>query len=111
MTLLLPPIAFLIVFITVLCITWALSKLAAPTASSKPLGKGEVYACGEEYLDTLIQPDYAQFFPFAFFFTIMHVVVLTIALVPAGSLRFHPVVIIYLLAAFIGLLILLRRDK
>ncbi len=41
----------------------------------------------------------------------MHVVVLTVATVPAGRLRAHPVVILYLVAACIGLLILFRREK
>ena len=32
-----------------------------------------------------VQPDYGQFFPFAFFFTILHVVALMVATVPAGT--------------------------
>jgi len=107
--LLLPPIAFLIVFIAVICLTRVLSGLAI-TGTTKGKGQGELYACGEEFPDTRIQPNYAQFFPFAFFFTVMHVVVLTVATVPAGALRSHPVAILYLAAACIGLLILYRRE-
>ncbi len=36
-----------------------------------------------------IPPEYRQFFPFAFFFTIMHVVALVVTTVPAGHLWAH----------------------
>ena len=108
--LLLPPIAFMIVFIAVLGLTRVASGLAL-TGAAKGKGQGKLYACGEEFPDERIQPDYAQFFPFAFFFTVMHVVVLTVATVPAGGLRMHPVAILYLVAACVGLLVLYRREK
>ena len=108
--LLLPPIAFLIVFIAVYGLTRVLSALAI-TGTRRGKGQGELYACGEEFPDARIQPNYAQFFPFAFFFTLMHVVVLTVATVPIGKLSSHPVAILYLLAACIGLLVLYRREK
>jgi hypothetical protein len=41
------------------------------------------YSCGEELPTHMIQPDYGQFYPFAFFFTVLHVVALTATTIPA----------------------------
>jgi NADH-quinone oxidoreductase subunit A len=67
------------------------------------------YACGEDVPSSLIQPDYSAFFPFAFLFTILHVVALVVATAPirtAGSLM---MAFIYVAGAVTGLLVLFRR--
>ena len=58
----------------------------------------------------MIQPDYGQFFPFAFFFTILHVVALMVTTVPArdAGARFV-IAVVYVLGAVVGLLVLYRR--
>ena len=53
--------------------------------------------------------DYGQFFPFAFFFTILHVVTLVVATSPARTLQGLAIAIIYVLGAILGLFILFRR--
>jgi NADH-quinone oxidoreductase subunit A len=68
------------------------------------------YACGEEFDGYMIQPDYSQFFPFVFFFTILHVVALTIATVPMGEMATFSIAAVYLIGAMLGLFILLRRQ-
>ncbi len=84
--LLLPPIAFG-VFLLVL---WTVSRVTSgmKAAGSKVEGKDLPYACGEEFPGLKAEPDYGSFFPFAIFFTLMHVVALmlaTLALSPSPS--------------------------
>jgi hypothetical protein len=81
--LLLPPIAF-VVFLAIYLGFSALSKQFAAVGRHS-YGKEKSYACGQDTDINKIQPDYSEFFPFAFFFTIMHVVVLAIATMPVGS--------------------------
>ncbi len=103
-----PPVAFVIVLVLVLL----LARLAARMAyrSSKHAeNETKAYACGEDFPDHLIQPDLSQFFPFAFFFTILHVVVLMMAAVPKGSPETYVIAIFYVLAAITGLTVLWTR--
>jgi NADH-quinone oxidoreductase subunit A len=106
--LLLPPIAFTLI----LAIGFALSLLTKRLAfksTTHPEGKLKAYACGEDVPCHRLQPDYSQFFPFAFFFTIMHVVALILTTVPAGALKVTGIAVLYLLAALCGLFILFRK--
>jgi len=74
-------------------------------------GKLKAYACGEDVKDHRIAPNYSDFFPFAFFFTIMHVLALVVVTVPAGrGLSVTAIAIGYAAALAIGLFILFRRD-
>ena len=106
--LLTPPAAFLIVLIAMLLFSRFLSTLSC---RPKTHGEGEEksYACGEDVPTNLMQPDYSQFFPFAFFFTILHVFTLVIATIPALTLGSFAIAVIYMLAAITGLVILYRR--
>ncbi len=104
--LLIPPVTFFIVLVLVLIQARLLSKLSAKGSPSD--GKNKAYACGEDVLDHRVQPDYSQFYSFAFFFTIMHVVVLVIATAPIGFAA-DAMAAFYILAAIVGLLILFRR--
>ena len=104
--LLLPPIAFFVVLCVVMFQAYFMKKFAAKGTDSK--GKNKAYACGEDVLDHRVQPDYSQFYSFAFFFTIMHVVVLVIATTPIDFFA-NIMAGFYVLAAIVGLLILFRR--
>ena len=103
-----PPVAFIIVLFTAIVLAEVLSKLAfkrqAPEGDS-----GKSYACGEDAATNLMQPDYSQFFPFAFFFTILHVVALIVATVPVKTLASFAIAVIYILGAVTALIILFRR--
>jgi NADH:ubiquinone oxidoreductase subunit 3 (subunit A) len=103
-----PPIVFIILLIAVLCSSRLLSKLAFQR-KNRPEGQAKSYACGEDIPDQMVETNYSQFFPFAFFFTIMHVVALTIATIPAVTTGAECIGIIYIVGAIIGLLILYRR--
>jgi NADH:ubiquinone oxidoreductase subunit 3 (subunit A) len=106
--LLTPPIAFGIAFLVVLGLLFALSGLTFK-GKRRTGGVTEPYACGENAATQMIQPNYGQFMHFAFFFTILHVVALTIATVPVeirGTLLFA---VLYIVGAIVGLSVLYRR--
>ena len=103
-----PPIAFIIALLLALYLSYVLSKLAFQE-KVRPKGQGKSYACGENIPDQMIEVDYSQFFPFAFYFTILHVVALMIATVPAVQPAALSIAIIYIIGAIIGLLVLYRR--
>jgi NADH:ubiquinone oxidoreductase subunit 3 (subunit A) len=107
--LLLPPIAFGVLLLAVALLEVASRRLAPHGADS--LGKTKAYACGEDPVTNRVQPNYGEYFPFAFFFTIMHVVALMLATVPQGGLaKSIGIAALYLLVALSGLFILFK-DK
>lgn len=107
-TLLMPPLAFAVVFAVVLLLAWGAKKLAF-TRKAHPDGWTKSYACGEDIGDHMIQPDYGQFFPFAFFFTILHVVALMATTVPAETIATLVIAMAYILGAVVALSVLYRR--
>jgi len=106
--LLVPPVAFGIVLLAVLGLSAALSRLSF---RGKPRSGGatEPYACGEDFPLPMIQPNYGQFLPFAFFFTILHVVTLVITTVPVETLATLAFAGLYVLGAVVGLTVLYRK--
>lgn len=107
--LLLPPVAFG-VFLLVL---WGVSRLTSglAAAGTQAEGKNLPYACGEEFPGEKAEPDYTSFFPFAIFFTLMHVVALmlaTMALMSSATLNLGAG-IIYLIAVGLSLAILFSK--
>jgi len=103
-----PPVTFIIILGAAICVSALLTKLAF-RPKNKVNGLTKPYACGEEIKDVMIQPDYSQFFPFVYYFTILHVVALMIATVPAGCVATRFIAIVYLVGAAIGLTVLYRR--
>ena len=104
-----PPIAFIIFFGFVLLLAGLFSKLAYRTGK-KANGTTKAYACGEDISDHRQQPDYSQFFQYAFFFTIAHVAVLMVTTVPLENSRALVLALGYICAVIVGLFILLRRN-
>ncbi|MCX5647212.1 MAG: hypothetical protein NTZ17_21395 [Phycisphaerae bacterium] len=103
-----PPVAFLIVLLAVLSLSMAMSRLAF-RPKRIPKGLTEPYACGEDLANHMIQPDYSQFFPFAFYFTILHVVALMAATVPVETLGTFLIAVVYVAGGIVGLFVLYRR--
>ena len=103
-----PPVAFLIVLLAVLSLSMATSRLAF-RPKQIPKGLTEPYACGEDLANHMIQPDYSQFFPFAFYFTILHVVALMAATVPVETLGTFLIAVVYVAGGIVGLFVLYRR--
>ncbi|MDR0952593.1 MAG: NADH-quinone oxidoreductase subunit A [Elusimicrobiota bacterium] len=87
------------------------SMLLAPKATHER-GKEEAYACGEDYQEHHIEPDYSSFFRFAVFFTIIDVAGLTIATLAATTafnIILAAVAIIYVIAISTVLAILYSK--
>lgn len=106
--LLLPPVALTLLVLVV----WALSGASASLSFKRKGARGALdkpYAGGETLQTHRVQVDYGQFFPFAFFFTILHVVTLVVATSPARNLEGLAISLIYVMGALLGLVILFRR--
>jgi NADH-quinone oxidoreductase subunit A len=103
-----PPVIFIFVLVVVFSLSKILSKMAFKSKKITD-GQSEPYACGENIQTHMIQPDYTQFFPFAFYFTILHVVALMVALVPARTPGTLVMAMLYIFGAIIGLVVLYRR--
>jgi len=104
MILLTPPATFGIYLLLCAGITLLSGRMAArgPDAGNKQ----NAYACGENMEENQGQPEYSEFFKFAFFFTIMHVIALVVATDPNG---FSVASMGYLGVTALALYILLRR--
>ena len=106
--LLLPPLAFAIILVAVVGLS-LFSRRIAFRRKDQPAGLTKPYACGEETPDQMVQPDYGEFFPFALFFTILHVVALMLMTVPVGTASAIAIAAIYIVIAMTGLVVLYRR--
>lgn len=103
-----PPVVFIIILAWTIFIASLLSRLSFKGGKpAKDMEKS--YACGEDVPTHLMQPDYSQFFPFAFFFTILHVITLMVATVPVETPESFFMAVIYIVGAITGLVILFRR--
>jgi len=97
-----PPIAFL-VFTVLAYVLFGIGKqMAAPFEDVS--GKTEPYLCGEDLELGVISPGYWQFFSIAILFTILHITVFMVALMPSSAMLY---VLFYLVivAASVGVLI------
>ena len=77
-----PPVAFIIYLGLSFLISALCKRLAARSGPAEH--KETAYACGEDLAENHAQPNYSEFFKFAFFFTIVHVIVLVVATDPGG---------------------------
>jgi hypothetical protein len=103
-----PPVVFIMIMLMAILCAYALSKLAMKP-KNVPAGLTQEYSCGEDVKTHMIQPDYSQFFPFAFYFTILHVVALMIATVPMATMQTFLIAVVYILGAIVGLFVLYKR--
>jgi len=104
-----PPVAFLLMLVVAVVLLRGMSILACPAKGGAIGGKRKAYACGEDMKENRGQPNYSQFFPFAFFFTIMHVLALVVATAPIHDWPAVQIAMGYLICSAIGLFILFRR--
>lgn len=104
--LLLSPPIVLLILLAAAGSTYMTMRLISLAKGNVP-GQTKPYACGEEQTSA-VQADYGQFFPFAFFFTILHVVALTVTTLPAMETGNYIIAMLYVVGAGIGLCILYR---
>ena len=103
-----PPVAFIITFVFFTVMAMVLSRLAY-RGKEESAGARKSYACGEDIPDHMAQPNYSQFFPFAFFFTLAHVATLMMTIVPIQTYETFFVAMIYVLSVIVGLTVVFKR--
>ena len=102
----------LVTFSLFVLLGMGLSRVAAAHAAGGEDSerKLESYACGQRQVAHNVSPDYSQFFPYAFFFTIMHVLTLVVATTPPsaqpGDLMLP---LLYVACGMLALIIIFRR--
>ena len=74
-----PPVTFIITLLFMMFVSELLAPLAPAPTTAPGSGKNKPYGCGEEVSEQKVSPDYQGFFPFAIFFTLLHVAALMIA--------------------------------
>ena len=105
-SLLWPPLAFLILLAAGVLLYWGMGSLAPKRREE---GEGlKPYACGEDIETHMIQPNYGQFLPFAFFFTILHVAALMVTTAAGATAAAYAIALLYVLGAAVGLMVLYR---
>ena len=104
-----PPVTFLLIFVFLVSLSRILSHIAYKNKKGKEPSSTKAYACGEDTVEHRVQVDYSQFFAFAFFFTVLHVLALMVATVPAGTMDSFFIAVLYIVGAITGLAILFRR--
>lgn len=108
--LILPPAVFIILVLFLLIVSYFTEKISYKNPDNAE-GKTKAYACGEDVKEHRIRPNYSEFFPFAFFFTIMHVITLMIATSPESILNSLATAILFIIVAFLSILIIFRRER
>lgn len=101
------PIAFIVLFLVSGLVYFLIGNLSAGTKNVTE-GQGRPYACGEEQAPEAAIADYGQFFPFAFFFTLLDVAALTVSTFLAVTPGSLVVGVLYVVSALVGLIILYR---
>ena len=99
-----PPIVFLI-FLVIFLASTKLFSLYAYSSVQREHGL-DAYACGQRNVRHYVNPDYSQFFPFAFFFTIRHVWVLVVATVSYEALLLP---LVYVAAGILARVIIFKN--
>ncbi|HHV95039.1 MAG TPA: hypothetical protein GXX37_00960 [Clostridiaceae bacterium] len=99
-----PPIVF-VIFVGIFILLSRSIKRYSYNSTGKERESG-AYACGQQNVRNYVNPDYTQFFPYAFFYTIMHVLVLVIATAPYDALVLP---IVYIAAGILALIIIFRK--
>ncbi len=104
MVLLSPPLLFIFFFaIFALSSRW-LSRYANKTPLSQRAL--DAYACGQRDVENYVNPDYSQFFQYAFVFTVVHVMILVVGTAPAEA-RLFP--ILYIVTGMLTILLVFKR--
>jgi NADH:ubiquinone oxidoreductase subunit 3 (subunit A) len=105
---LMPPASFIIILALCFGLSYLFSKISF-NSKGKKNSQGKPYACGEDTYNHLAQPDYTNFFAFAFFFTLAHVATLVMTTVPRETIKILAMALVYIIVSALGLYILLRK--
>ena len=100
----------MLIFVFMLALSFFTGKISYKNPNNAD-GKTKAYACGEDVKDHRVRPNYSEFFPFAFFFTIMHVIVLMIATSPEKITNSLAVAALFVAVAFLSILMIFRGEE
>lgn len=64
------------------------------------------YACGQRDVENYVNPDYSQFYSYAFIFTVVHILIMVVATAPADA---QVLPVIYIVSGVLALLIAFKR--
>jgi len=99
-----PPVVFFLFLVLLFACSRGVSRYSPIGAGGE--GRLDHYGCGQRHVQDYVNPDYSQFFPFAFFFTIMHVLVLVVATAPYDA----PLLpIVYITSGILAMRIIFKR--
>lgn len=96
------PIAFLVFTVLAYVLFGIAKQMAPPFEPTK--GKTAPYLCGEDFELGILAPGYWQFFSIAILFTVLHITVFMIALMPSAAVMFT-IAYLVIVAAAVGVLI------
>lgn len=99
-----PPIVFALFLVIFMIVIRRLARYSAREDNSERALAP--YACGQRDFEHYVNPDYMQFFRYAFVFTVMHVLALVITTAPSGALALP---LAYVGAGVLALAIIFRK--
>ena len=99
-----PPVIFTLFFLIFLAVSRFLSRYARKGESG--VHALDSYACGQRDFENYVNPDYTQFFQYAYVFTIVHVLILVVATAPADASLLPAA---YIVSGILAILIIFRR--
>ena len=99
-----PPVIFALMFFSVAMLSKWLSKFSAKSETSEH--SLDPYACGQRDVENYVNPDYSQYYPYAFIFTVVHILILVVATAPASA---PALPIIYIISGILAVLIAFKR--
>ena len=99
-----PPILFIILFFSLILFSKMLEMLGVKGKAGEHAL--ESYACGQRSVENYVNPDYSQYFSYAFIFTVIHILILVVATSPKN---FQVMPVIYVVSGILAILIALKR--
>ena len=99
-----PPVIFILLFFSIAMSSKWLSRFS----HKGDLGEhaGDSYACGQRDVENYVNPDYSKYYPYAFIFTVIHILILVVATSPS-DVQILPV--IYIISGILAILIAFKR--
>ncbi len=97
-----------VVFTLFLLLFWLGMRRARSYAAKTEAGERELepYACGQRDYESYVNPDYTQFFRYAFVFSVLHVLALVVATAPWEAMGLP---LAYVAAGILTLSIIFRK--
>lgn len=99
-----PPVVFSLFFVIFILVSRWLTKYEKKAKSGEHAH--DSYACGQRDFENYVNPDYTQFFQYAYVFTIVHILILVVATAPSDA-QLLPAA--YIITGVLAILIMFRR--